>query len=49
MMPTPTATPTSTVTVAPKTVKTIACKNGKRTIKVLGSNPTCPKGYKRAS
>ena len=39
--------PTPTVTPSAKTVTPISCKNGKRTIKVLGSNPTCPKGYKK--
>jgi hypothetical protein len=46
--PTPTVTPSAkTVTPSAKTVTPISCKNGKRTIKVLGSNPTCPKGYKK--
>jgi len=46
--PMPTVTPSAkTVTPSAKTVTPISCKNGKRTIKVLGSNPTCPKGYKK--
>jgi len=47
--PTATLTPTPTVMAVPKIFKTISCRNGKKTIKVLGSNPSCPKGYKKAS
>jgi hypothetical protein len=43
----PDVTPSPAVTTSPKTLKTIACKNGKRTIKVLATNPVCPKGYKK--
>jgi hypothetical protein len=32
-------------TVAP-TKKTITCVKGKKTKKVSGTNPKCPKGYK---
>ena len=47
--PAPTASPEATkkTTPAPIAKKTISCFKGKTTKKVTGSNPVCPKGYKK--